>query len=352
MDIHTPSGVEAIAIHGGFIQVLNDEVSVLADAAERAEQIDLARAEAARERAQRRLEGRDVDLRGGLDVLRAQLALQRSLTRIRVARRRSATGAPSQRPEVARMPRTNHLGQPIGDPVPDWTPRPFPPHERMEGRLCRLEPLEAARHARSLHAAYAEDREGRMWTYLPYGPFAAAEEYEAWVAARTAAADPQFYAIVDIASDRPAGVASYLRIDPANGSIEVGHLAYSPALQRTPAATEAMYLMMRHAFGDLGYRRYEWKCDSHNSPSWRAAERLGFRYEGTFRQAVVMKGRNRDHAWLSIIDAEWPLVRAALEAWLAPSNFDAAGQQRRRLEEVRAGLAPSFGSPSGPPRSA
>jgi RimJ/RimL family protein N-acetyltransferase len=204
----------------------------------------------------------------------------------------------------------------------------------MAGRLCRLEPLDAARHAAALHEANAADREGRNWTYLPYGPFASAAEYAAWVESVQSLDDPVFFAIVDLASGRPVGVASYLRIDPPNGAIEVGHLCYSPALQATTAATEAMYLMMCRAFDELGYRRYEWKCDAFNLPSRAAAERLGFVYEGTFRQAVVIKGRNRDNAWFSITDAEWPAVKAALEAWLEPSNFGAAGRQRRRLADL------------------
>jgi RimJ/RimL family protein N-acetyltransferase len=203
----------------------------------------------------------------------------------------------------------------------------------MVGRLCRLEPLDAAKHAAALHEAHALDREGRNWTYLPYGPFASAAEYAAWVESVQAREDPLFFAIVEAASERPVGVASYLRIDPAMGVIEVGHLAFSPALQKKPAATEAMYLMMRRAFEELGYRRYEWKCDSWNAPSCRAAERLGFRYEGTFRQAVVMKGRNRDNAWFSILDGEWPALKQAFEAWLDPANFEATGTQRRRLGE-------------------
>ena len=227
----------------------------------------------------------------------------------------------------------NSLGQPIGPPVPSWTARPRPPRTAMSGRLCRLEPLDAAMHAAALHETHALDREGRNWTYLPYGPFASAAEYAAWVESVQAREDPLFFAIIEAASERPVGVASYLRIDPAMGVIEVGHLAFSPALQRKPAATEAMYLMMRRAFEELGYRRYEWKCDSFNAPSCRAAERLGFRYEGTFRQAVVMKGRNRDNAWYSILDGEWPALKQALERWLAPANFDATGAQRRRLGE-------------------
>lgn len=233
-------------------------------------------------------------------------------------------------------PLLNPLGQPIGDPVPGWTARARPPRTAMEGRLCRLEPLDATAHAAALHDAHAADREGRNWTYLPYGPFGSLAEYTAWVRSVQSGEDPLFFAIVSRASGQPVGKASYLRIDPGMGTIEVGHLAYSPALQRTAAATEAMYLMMRRAFDELGYRRYEWKCDRFNAPSCRAAERLGFRFEGTFRQAVVMKGRNRDNAWFSIVDGEWPALRSSLERWLEPSNFDAAGRQRRRLEELLA----------------
>lgn len=203
----------------------------------------------------------------------------------------------------------------------------------MEGRLCRLEPLDLERHAEALQASFALDTEGRNWTYLNYGPFPTVVSYREWAEAHALGDDPLFFAIVDRASERPVGVASHLRIDPPNGVIEVGHLAYSPLLQRTPAATEAMYLMARRAFDELGYRRYEWKCDSHNAASRAAAERLGFRYEGTFRQAVVLKGRNRDSAWFSILDSEWPAIRAALEAWLDPANFDGAGRQRQRLGE-------------------
>jgi RimJ/RimL family protein N-acetyltransferase len=205
----------------------------------------------------------------------------------------------------------------------------------MQGQLCRLEPLDAETHGAALHAAFTADTEGRNWTYLPYGPFGSADEYTSWIAEKQVQDDPQFHAI--LVGDAPVGVASYLRIDHWSGVVEVGHLNYSPALQRTPAATEAMYLMMRRALDELGYRRYEWKCDSFNEPSLAAARRLGFTYEGTFRQAVVTKGRNRDHAWLSILDSEWPAIRAALEAWLDPSNFDDDGRQRRALTDIRQG---------------
>jgi RimJ/RimL family protein N-acetyltransferase len=204
----------------------------------------------------------------------------------------------------------------------------------MQGRLCRLEPLIAATHAAALHEAYSRHPDEANWTYLPYGPFSSASEYAEWVESMESRDDLIPFVIRSGSGDHPVGVASYLRINPAEGSMEVGHLSYSPALQRTAAATEAMYLMMRRAFDELGYRRYEWKCDSRNADSRRAAERLGFRYEGTFRQAMVMKGRNRDTAWFSIIDEEWPGVRAALEQWLDPSNFDEAGRQRERLETL------------------
>ena len=227
-------------------------------------------------------------------------------------------------------PRTNALGQPIGPPLAGWQPPPRPRHAAVAGRYCRLEPLDAARHASDLHAAYALDADGRTWTYLYSGPFATAAEYRAWVAARQDSTDPLFFAVVDSATGRAAGVASYLRIDPANGVVEVGHLAFSPLLQRTRAATEAMYLMMRHAF-ELGYRRYEWKCDALNAPSRRAAARLGFTFEGIFRQAIVYKERNRDTAWYSVIDSEWPALETAFRAWLDPDNFDADGRQRRPL---------------------
>ncbi len=163
----------------------------------------------------------------------------------------------------------------------------------MQGRLCRLEPLIAATHAAALHEAYSRHPGEANWTYLPYGPFSSAAEYGAWVKSIETCDDPIPFVILNALGNEPVGVASYLRINPPEGSIEVGHLSYSPALQRTTAATEAMYLMMHRAFDEFGYRRYEWKCDSRNADSRRAAARLGFRYEGTFRQAMVMKGRNR-----------------------------------------------------------
>jgi RimJ/RimL family protein N-acetyltransferase len=229
------------------------------------------------------------------------------------------------------MGRTNHLGQPIGFAVDGWTPARPPPRTPMAGRYCRTEPLDPERHARDLHAANSEDRDGRMWTYLPWGPYASFADYLA--AAESAAVhDARItYAVVDAVSGRAVGVASYLNINPAAGSIEVGAIAYAPALQKKPAGTEAMYLMMRRVFDELGYRRYEWKCNSLNAPSRAAAERYGFRYEGLFRQADVVKGGNRDTAWFSILDSEWPALKAAFERWLDPGNFNSDGRQRESL---------------------
>jgi RimJ/RimL family protein N-acetyltransferase len=228
----------------------------------------------------------------------------------------------------------NALDQPIGFPVPGWTARSRPPRTPMQGRYTRLEPLDPDRHAADLHAANQLDKVGRLWTYLPYGPFASLEDYRAWMTASCLGDDPLFHAVIDAASGCALGVASYLRIDPANGVIETGHINYAPPLQRTRAATEAMYLMMARVFDELGYRRYEWKCDALNAPSRAAAERLGFRFEGIFRQAIVYRGRNRDTAWYSIIDSEWPALKGAFTRWLDPANFDAQGQQRQRLSDL------------------
>jgi RimJ/RimL family protein N-acetyltransferase len=227
----------------------------------------------------------------------------------------------------------NLLGQRVGRKLVDWQPRPRPPATPMHGRYCAVVPLDPDRHGRDLFEANAEDVHGSMWTYLPFGPFGTFESYraalESWVDR------PDWATCAVIAAGKASGVASYMRIDPAAGSIEVGGIMYSPRLQRTRAATEAMYLMMARAFDELRYRRYEWKCDSLNEPSIRAARRYGFQYEGLFRQAVVVKGRNRDTSWFSIIDCEWPVIRAGFEAWLSPENFDAAGRPKSTLEELR-----------------
>ena len=214
-----------------------------------------------------------------------------------------------------------------------WTPPPHPADagDVLQGARVRLEPLTEA-HADALHAANAADAEGRMWLYMSYGPFADPGAYRSWVAQVAGRPDPFFYAIVDRARGA-LGVASHLRTMPDAGSVEVGHIALSPALQRTPAATEAIYLMMAWAFR-AGYRRYEWKCDARNQASRQAAQRFGFSYEGVFRQATVVKGRNRDTAWYAAIDREWPALEAAFESWLDPANFDADGRQRKSLREL------------------
>ena len=228
--------------------------------------------------------------------------------------------------------RRNELGLPIGRALPDWQAPPRPSRTVLAGRHCRVEPIDPARHGRDLYAAYALDREHRLWTYLFSGPYRSEDEFLTWLAPKPASEDPLFFAFVDASSGRATGLGSYLRIDPPHGVIEVGHLAFSSLLQRTAASTEAMYLMMKHAFG-LGYRRYEWKCDSLNAASRRAAERLGFTFEGIFRQAIVYKGRNRDTAWYSIVDGEWPALERGYAAWFDAANFDAAGNQRRSLGE-------------------
>ena len=231
----------------------------------------------------------------------------------------------------------NELGQPVGFPLPQWKPPPHPPRTPLLGRYCRLEPLDPARHAADLCAANALDVDCGGWTYLTAGPLVTLDDYRLWMAQSCMGEDPLFYAIVKLPEEKAVGVASYMRIDPKNGTIEVGSIKYSPLLQRTRAATEAMHLMMRGAFA-LGYRRYEWKCDTFNAPSRAAAQRYGFSYEGVFRQAVIYKGRTRDTAWYSIIDSEWPAIDGAFTRWLAADNFDAAGRQRLSLSQLTAPL--------------
>ncbi|OHX13760.1 GNAT family N-acetyltransferase [Chromobacterium sphagni] len=227
----------------------------------------------------------------------------------------------------------NALGQAVGSPVPDWSGARHPPHKILAGQYCRVEPLDVARHGGQLFDALHQMPGGANWTYLSHGPFPTLESWEDWMGEHIAQGDPQFYAIVDQTDGVAIGLASYLRIAPADGSIEVGFLHFSPRLQRSRLATEAMYLMMREAFA-LGYRRYEWKCDAQNSPSVKAALRLGFTFEGLFRQARTNKGRNRDTAWFSILDHEWPARRAALESWLDEQNFDGEGRQRCSLAQI------------------
>lgn len=233
---------------------------------------------------------------------------------------------------------------PLGAPVANWTPPPLPDVPVLEGRRVRLERLVAQRHAAELFDAYAGD--DALWDYMPVGPFHSAAAFHRWAAGVEDSRDPLFYAIIDRASGRPVGQASFLRVTPAAGTIEVGYIVFSPLMQRSALATEAMFLMMQWAF-EAGYRRYEWKCDALNMPSRRAAQRLGFTYEGVFRQATVVKGRNRDTAWFAVIDSEWPALKEAFTAWLAPRNFDANDRQAEHLSDltalVRAGFDPLQG---------
>jgi len=230
----------------------------------------------------------------------------------------------------------NAYGQPIGAPVEDWSPRPPPPAVPMFGRYCRLERLDPARHVAELHAAHRMAADESNWTYLMVGPFKTLAAYDKFLRDEAAKTDPFHHTVIDAVTGKAVGMANFMRIDQANGVIEIGHVVYSPLLQQKPAGTEAIYLLLRRAFDELGYRRVEWKCDSLNTLSRRAAERYGFRHEGVFRQATVYKGRSRDTAWFSMVDKDWPLARAAFERWLSPENFDAAGLQRRTLTDIRA----------------
>ena len=210
----------------------------------------------------------------------------------------------------------------------------------LEGDQVRLVSVEPEAHLEELFAISHGDSETEaLWTYMPYGPFKSAGDMGDWLEGCATARDPRFMVIEDRASGLALGMMSYLRITPAHGSIEIGHIWFSPALQRTPAATEALFLSMRHAFDELGNRRLEWKCNALNDSSRRAATRLGFQYEGTFHQHMVVKGRNRDTAWFSILDGEWPALRARFEAWLSADNFDSEGQQKRSLSALTAEVA-------------
>ena len=222
----------------------------------------------------------------------------------------------------------------------DWTAARFPPRETIAGVTVRLEPVDPEKHARPLFkASHAEGVAEPLFRYLPYGPFAGFDEFKAWLDERSGSKDPYFVSVVDAKTALPQGMASFMRIAPDHGVIEIGHIWFAPAIQRTRQATEAIYLMARHSFDDLGYRRLEWKCDALNEPSRRAAERFGFTFEGVFRQHLVVKGRNRDTAWFSILNGEWPVICSAFEAWLEAGNFDADGRQRQSLSTIRESMA-------------
>jgi RimJ/RimL family protein N-acetyltransferase len=213
-----------------------------------------------------------------------------------------------------------------------WSPARRPDRSPIEGAHVRLEPVDPGRHQIGLFVAAGEPA---IWDYLPYGPFEDEAALAAQLEANAASEDPRFYAIIDLRDGRAGGVASYLRITPEHGVIEIGHIWLGLGLQRTREATEAIFLLARHAFDDLGYRRFEWKCNAANAASRKAAERFGFTFEGIFRQHQIVKGRNRDTAWYAILDHEWPAIRTAFETWLDDDNFDETGHQRRRLSDLR-----------------
>ena len=226
----------------------------------------------------------------------------------------------------------------VGAPVA-WTPAERPARVVLEGTTVRVEPLSVERHGGDLwDAAQGANADPHLWTYLAYGPFEEESAFRAHLTAQEASPDPIFFAVVDQATGIAMGVASLMRIDAANGVGEIGPIWFGSTLQRSTAATEAIFLLADYLMTTLGYRRFEWKCDALNRRSRRAAARYGFTYEGTFRQHLVYKGRNRDTAWYSIIDGEWPAIRAAFIAWLDPANFDESGKQRRSLESIRCGV--------------
>ncbi len=216
-------------------------------------------------------------------------------------------------------------------PSPDWRP---PAREVMQGRLVRLEPIDPARHAQGLYDVSRDAPE--IWTYMPYGPFESLQALMDWQRKSCLGDDPLFFAVCETESGRPLGMVSFLRITPAMGVIEIGHIWFAPALQRTAMATEAIYLLMRETFDGLHYRRLEWKCNDLNDKSRAAALRFGFTFEGVFRQHMIVKGRNRDSAWFALLDKHWPRVKANFEAWLDPANFDDQGRQRRSLRSLNA----------------
>jgi len=253
----------------------------------------------------------------------------------------SLAADPESTPEPEPTPRTESKIEPIRDRRPSvrllglTLPRPRPERRVLDGRWVRLEPLEAERHGPSLYAlGHGGEAARRSWDYLPYGPFATEAEHAAWLRRHAAGDDPLVFAVVEPASGRAVGIATLMSIVPDQATIEIGHLWFSPALQRTPAATEALVLLLRYALDELGYRRMEWKCDAANAASRRAAVRLGYRFEGVFFNHRVVKGGNRDTAWFSILDEEWPRLRDAYAAWLAPENFGADGAQRTRLSDL------------------
>ncbi|WP_019340901.1 GNAT family N-acetyltransferase [Stutzerimonas stutzeri] len=216
-----------------------------------------------------------------------------------------------------------------------WQPVPIPPRAPLMGQYVDLEPLSLSQHGDDLWDALQGAGDPVLWDYLPYGPFLERAAFDRWLGDCATSADPMFFTVIDRRRRQAVGLLSFMRITPAHGCIEIGHVVFGPAMQRSPASTEAIYLLARLALVELGYRRLEWKCNAENARSMRAATRLGFSYEGLFRQHMLIKGRNRDTAWFALLDHQWPACGEALERWLQADNFDAHGQQRRRLEALR-----------------
>jgi len=229
------------------------------------------------------------------------------------------------------MPKQNQ--RPVGPVVDPLPPGSQPDMRPLHGRWVWLEPVSAAKHGKALHESFTgNDPDGHVWTYLAYGPWESLEVFTEWLKGREASRDPWFYAFIRRDTGKACGMGSFMRCDAANGVIEIGHIWMSPALQRTREATEAIFLMIRHCFDDLGIRRLEWKCDALNAPSRRAADRFGFTFEGIFRQHFIVKGRNRDTAWYAMLNKDWQRVRQGFEDWLKPANFDPNGRQKAKLQ--------------------
>ncbi|MFO1122456.1 MAG: GNAT family protein [Hyphomicrobiales bacterium] len=226
-----------------------------------------------------------------------------------------------------------HVERPVGAAVDPLPPGSKPDHRPLHGRWVHLEAVSATRHAQALYESFVhDDVHGHVWTYMAYGPWQDLADFTEWLKAREASRDPWFYTIVRREDGKPCGMSAFMRCDAANGVLEIGNIWMAPGLQRTREATEAIFLMIRHAFDDLGVRRLEWKCDALNAPSRKAADRFGFAFEGVFLQHMIIKGRNRDTAWYAMLDRDWPRIRKAFETWLAPENFDARGRQKAKLQ--------------------
>ncbi len=242
------------------------------------------------------------------------------------------------------MPENNLLPpdanpQLIADKHISPNPARYPERTTLEGRLVRIEPLNPAHHGDALYRTTGGADQGNLWLYMGSGPFTDRSSFDSYLQTMSSSEDPFVFALVDKKSGKAVGHAAYLRITPVHRVIEVGHVLYAPQLQRTAGATETMYLMARYAFETLGYRRYEWKCNALNAASRSAALRLGFTFEGIFRQHMIVKGSNRDTAWFSMLDTEWPARKEAFERWLEPANFDSNGQQKTSLNSIRSQLA-------------